>query len=139
MTLDQFAQGSSQFFFAAEDDVLFLQVGGETEAVQLGPRRQRAADVPGIDGAADGTVHQMDRIGDGVEHHPRTAEDAGPLADRTGQTVLVADDVKRRFALDVDLILSFVQCHCFHDCPLGVRPDGASNKAKGMPCRPAAP
>jgi hypothetical protein len=39
---DQFAQGGGQFFFAAEDDVLFLEIGGKGKAVQFGPGADRA-------------------------------------------------------------------------------------------------
>ena len=114
MPFDQLAQGGEQLLLAAEDDVTLLQVGGEGQPVQFRAGRQRAADVPGVDRAADGPVHQVDRIGDRVEHHPRAAEHAGPLADRAGQAVLVADDGKGGFALDHDLTFPFLQCCCVH-------------------------
>ena len=70
MTFDQLAQGGGQFFLAAEDDVGFLEIGGKGEAVQFRAGRQCAANIPGVNRATDGAMHQMHCIGDGVEHHP---------------------------------------------------------------------
>ena len=107
MPVDEFDQGPVELCFAAEDHVHFLEVGGEAQAVEFRPRGQGPPDVPGVGGAADGAVHQVQGIGDGVEHHPGAAEDAGPLAHRPGQAVLVAVHLKGRLALAVDLVLPF--------------------------------
>jgi hypothetical protein len=62
-------------------------------------------------------MDQVDGIGDRVQYHPGAAEDAGPLADRPGQALLVAFDGEWLFALAVDLILSFFVYLRRHDCP----------------------
>ena len=54
-------------------------------------------------------MDQMQGIGDGIEHHPRAAEDAGPLADRTGQAVLVAVKFEWGGTFSVDLFGSFFE------------------------------
>ena len=64
-----------------------------SSAVQFRARGERSADVPGVGRAADGAVDQVQGVGDGIEHHPRSAEDAGPLAHRPGQAGLVAGHV----------------------------------------------
>jgi hypothetical protein len=45
----------------------------------------------------------MQRVGDGVKHHPGTAEDTGPLADRAGQTLGFTFYLKGLIALLVNL------------------------------------
>ena len=60
--------------------------------MQLRPRRERAADVPGVGRTADGPVDEVQGIGDGVEHHARAAEDARPLAHAAGHRLAIALD-----------------------------------------------
>ncbi len=121
MPVDQFDQGLIQLGFAAEDDVHLLQIGGKGQAVQFGTGRQGAADIPGIDGAADGAVHQVHGIGDRVEHDPGTAEHAGPLADCPGEAVLVAFHREGRRALAMDLAFSAMENgSCVHKTPLSI-------------------
>ena len=103
VVVDQLAQGLVELGLAAEDDVLLAEVGGEAQAVELRSRRERAADVPGVGRAADRAVDQVDGVGDGVEDHPRAAEDAGALADRAGHAVLLAGHRERLLAGAVDL------------------------------------
>ncbi len=117
--VDEFDQGLVELLFPAEDHVHFLKVGGKAQAVQLRPRRQRPPDVPGVGGAADGAVHQVQGVGDGVEHHPGAAEDAGPLAHRPGQALPVAIHLEGRFALAVDLVLAFFKNGVLHDLSSG--------------------
>jgi len=114
VTGDKFEQGGLELFFAAEDDILFLQISGETEAMQLGARGKGAPDVPGINGAANGTVHEVQGVGDGIEHHPRAAEHTGPLGNGPGQALPVAGQLEGPFALAVDLIPSFFENGLFH-------------------------
>jgi hypothetical protein len=57
--LDRFIEA----FLAAEHDVGFVDVGGETGAPEIRFGRTRAAIVPGISLARDGAVHQMGHIG----------------------------------------------------------------------------
>ncbi len=54
-------------------------------------------------------MHQMQGIGNGIEHNPRAAEHAGPLADCPGKAVFIADDVEGLFAFDMNLIFPFFQ------------------------------
>ena len=124
MPVDEFGQGLVELALAAEDHVHFLEVGGKAQAVEFRPRRQGAPDVPGVGGAADGAVHQVQGIGDGVEHHPGAAEDAGPLAHRPGQALPVAVHLEGRFALAVDLVLTFFENGVIHELTLG-RPTGS--------------
>jgi len=109
MPVDQLDQGRVELLLAAEYHVHLLQVGGKGEPVQFGAGGEGAANIPGIDCAADGAMHQMQGVGDGVEHHPRTTENAGPLADCPGQALLVAVDGKGLFPFAVDLILAFFE------------------------------
>ena len=119
MPVDEFGQSPVELLLAAEDHVLFLEVGGKAQPVELRPRGQCAADVPGVGGAADGPVHQVQGVGDGIEHHPGAAEDAGPLADGAGQAVPVAVHLEGRFALAVDLVFAFFKNRVVHDFSLG--------------------
>jgi hypothetical protein len=114
VAVDELVEGGFELLLAAEDDVRFLQVGGERQAVQLRTAGQRAPDIPGVDRAADGAVDQMQGVGDGIEHHARAAEDAGALADGPGQGVAVAGDVYGALARPVDLILSLFQYAGLH-------------------------
>ena len=122
--VDEFSQGPVELGLAAEDHIHFLEVGGKTQTVEGRPRRQGAPDVPGIGGAADGAVHQVQGVGDGVEHHPGAAEDAGPLAHCPGQTLPVAVHLEGRFALAVNLGLAFCKNGVIHQPALG-RPTGS--------------
>ena len=122
--VDEFVQGPVELGLAAEDHVHFLEVGGKAQAVEFRPRGQGAPDVPGIGGAADGAVHQVQGVGDGVEHHPGAAEDAGPLAHRPGQALPVAVHLEGRLALAVDLVLTFFENGVIHQFTLG-RPTGS--------------
>ena len=90
MMRDEFEQRGFEFFLAAEDHVHFLQVGGKTVAMQLRAAGQRAANVPGVSGAADRPVDDVQRVGNRIQHHARTAEHAGALADRAGDAGLAA-------------------------------------------------
>ena len=85
MRVDQLAQGGVELLLAAVDHVHLAQVGGEAEPVKLRPGRECAANVPGIGGAADRPVNDVQGVGDGIEHHARAAEDAGALAHRPGR------------------------------------------------------
>jgi hypothetical protein len=116
---DEFAQGGLELGLAAEDDVHLLQVRGEAQAVQLRARGDGAADVPGVGGAADGAVHEVQGVGYGVEHHPRAAEHAGALADRAGQARAVAGHGEGLFADAVDLAFSFFEYVLAHGVLLG--------------------
>ena len=89
VVVDQFDERLVELLRAAEDHVLLLQVGGEAQPVQFRARGERAADVPGVGRAADRAVDEVHGVGDRVEHHPRSAEDARPLAHRAGQARLV--------------------------------------------------
>lgn len=120
MPVDEFHQRLIKLILCPEDHIHFLEVGAEAQAVQLRARRQGAPDVPGVGGAADGAVHQVQGIGDGIEHHPGAAEDAGPLAHCPGQGLLVALQGKGRFALAMDLILPLFINRRFHVRPLRV-------------------
>jgi hypothetical protein len=51
-------------------------------------------------------MHKMQGIGNGIEHHPRSAEDTGPLAYRPGQTVFIAHQGKGLFPGAMDLLVS---------------------------------
>ncbi len=51
-------------------------------------------------------MHQMQGIGNGVEHHPRATEDTGPLAHRPGQTVFIAHQSKGLLSGAVNLLVS---------------------------------
>jgi len=113
MPVDEFDQGVVELFLAAEDDVGLLHVRGKAQAVQFRPGRKRTPDIPGVDRAADGAMHQMQGVGNGIKHHPRAAEHAGPLAHRPGQAILVALHGKGGFPGAVYRILSFLQ-HCLH-------------------------
>jgi hypothetical protein len=68
-----------------------------------GPEDKGPANIPGVGRTADGPVDQVQGVGDRVEHHPRAAEHAGPLADRAGQAVLAAGHLKGGAALAVNL------------------------------------
>jgi hypothetical protein len=69
-------------------------------------------------------VDQVQGIGDGVEHHPGAAEDAGPLTYRPGQGLPVALHLEGLGALAVDLVLAFFKNGVIHDFSLG-RPTGS--------------
>ena len=101
--VDQFTQAGAKFFLAAVDDIHLAEIGGETIAVQLRSAGERAADVPGIGGAADRPMDDVQRIGDRIEHHARTAKDAGALADGTGRAFLVARNPALAFPFAEDL------------------------------------
>ena len=90
---DKFEQRGFELFLAAEDHVHFLQVGGKTVAMQLRSARQRAANVPGVSCAANRPVDDVQRVGDRIQHHARTAEHAGALADGAGGAGLAARHV----------------------------------------------
>ena len=106
---DEFFQGGVELLFAAEDHVDFLEIGGEAQAVQFRPRGESAADVPGIGGTANGAMDQVQSIGYGVEHHPRAAEHAGPLAHGAGRTVPVAAELEALAPFAVNLFSAFFQ------------------------------
>ena len=93
--VDQFDQRPVELLLAAVDHVAFLQIGGEAQPVQFRSRRERAADVPRVGRAADGAVDQVYGVGDGIKDHARSAEHAGPLADRSGQARLLAGHGER--------------------------------------------
>ena len=93
---DAFVDGSGQFLFAAEDDVCFPEIGGIAVTVAFITAGQAATDIPGVAGTADGTVHNMEGIGDGIQDHAGPAVNAGPLADRPGDT--------RGFTLDATAV-----------------------------------
>ena len=101
MVRDEFEQRGFEFFLAAEDHVHFLQVGGKTVAMQLRAAGQRAANVPGVSRAADRPVDDVQRVGNRIQHHARTAENTGALADRAGDAGLAAghfgEACRRRF------------------------------------------
>ena len=82
---DEFEQCRFELFLAAEDHIHFLEVGGKAVAMKLRSAGQCAADVPGVSGAANGPVHDVQRVGNRIQHHARTAEDAGALADGAGE------------------------------------------------------
>ena len=87
---DEFEQPGFEFLLAAEDHVHFLKIGGETLAMELGAAREGAANVPGVGGAANRPVDNVQRVGDGIQNHARATKHTGALADRTGDTGLVA-------------------------------------------------
>jgi hypothetical protein len=103
MQVNQFIEGFSQFFFATKDDVNFLEVGGKRKTVQLRAGGECPPDIPGVDGAADGAMYQMEGVGDGIEYNTGSTKNAGSLADRTSKTLLVAIQLKRSAAFDVNL------------------------------------
>ena len=105
----QFAQATFQFRLAAVDDVRLLQVRGKAVAVQLRPGGEGAPDVPGVHRATDRPMHQMHGVRNGVEHHPRPAEHAGALADRTGRALLAACDLAPGFPVAENLGAAFVK------------------------------
>jgi hypothetical protein len=78
-------------------------------------------------------MDQMDGIGYRVEDHPRTAEYAGPLTYRPGQTFLVAFDGKGFLTLAVDLFPSFFEYLFRHDCLAGLIAVCNPVRASGMP------
>jgi hypothetical protein len=84
MALDQLEQGAFEFLFTAKNYIHLLQIGGKRETVELRPRGQGTANIPGVNGAADGAMDQMKGIGNGIKHHPGAAENAGTLADGAG-------------------------------------------------------
>src|SRR5208337_3380184 len=81
----------------------------EDQPMQLRTGRTSAANVPGVRSASDGAVDNVKRIGNGIEHDPRAAENAGTLADRPGRALFFAVDLKGLLALSIDLPLAFVQ------------------------------
>ena len=124
---NQFEQSGFEFLLAAEDHVHFLEVGAKTIAMQLRAAGERAANVPGVSGAADGAVDDMQRVGDRIQHHARAAEDAGALADGAGGAGLAARHVggRRAIGLAHDLRLTFWK-EINHDC-------GAPSASRRMP------
>src|ERR1039457_5596032 len=91
------------------DDVHLAQVRGKAQAVELRSGRESATNVPGISGAAQRSVNQVQRVRDWVQHHARPAENARALAYRTGRTLLVAVQLKEVFALSIHLPCAFFQ------------------------------
>ena len=87
---DEPTQGRFQTLLAAEHHFALAHVSRTTNAMKLWPRGQGATNVPGVGRAPHGTVHQMKRVRDGIEHDARAAEGARPLADRSGRARLVA-------------------------------------------------
>ncbi len=90
MQVDELAEGFGELFLATLDHVHLAQVGRKTQAVKLRAGRKGAANVPGVSGATERTVNQVQRIGNRIQHHARTAEDAGALAHRACHALLVA-------------------------------------------------
>ncbi len=139
MPVDEFGQGPVELVFAAEDHVHLLEVGGKAQPVEFRPRGQGPPDVPGVGGAADGAVHQVQGVGDGVEHHPGAAEDAGPLAHRPGQALPVALHLEGRLALAVDLVLAFFKNGVLHDLSSGDQRVAPPYGIEGWGLEPSAP
>ena len=75
--------------------------------MELRTRREGAPDIPGIDSAADGAVHQVQCVRDGVEHHAGATEHAGALRDRPGQGVAVAGHINWTGSGAEHLVLTF--------------------------------
>ena len=92
--VDQFAERGVQLLFAAVHHVQLLHIGREAQPVQLRPRRQRAPYVPGVGGAADRPMHNVQGVGDGIQYDARAAEDAGALAHRTSHALLLAVELE---------------------------------------------
>ena len=106
VVVDQFDQRLVQLLRPAEDHVLLLQVGAEAQPMQFRARGERSANVPRVGRAADRAMHDVQGVGDRVQHHPRAAEDARPLAHGPGQAGLVAGHVERPLALLMHLVLA---------------------------------
>ena len=66
--------------------------------MQLRAAGESAANVPGVGGAADGPMDDVQSVADWIEHHARAAEHAGALADGTGSAGLAAGEVSRWYA-----------------------------------------
>jgi hypothetical protein len=107
--LDQAGQRLVEFPLPAKDDFLLLQIGGKTQAMQLRPRRERPANIPGVGGAANRAMDQVQGIRNRIKHHPRAAKHTGALADRTGQAGFVASNFKRLCANFVNLGLALFE------------------------------
>jgi len=101
--------------------------------MELGTRGKGPADVPGVGGASDRAVDEMEGVGYGVEDHPGTAEHAGPLAYRTGQTLPVAGEGKGLLALSVDLVRPFLEYDGFHGSRLHPLHDEFDGMVRGVP------
>jgi hypothetical protein len=112
--VNQFEERVIQFLLTAVDDILFLEVGRETDAVEFRSGGKRTANVPRVGRAPDGTMHQMKRVGDRVKDDPRPAEDAAALAHRPGHAFAVAIQAPGFGSLPVDLMTTFLQQrgHC---------------------------
>ena len=66
--VDQLDERFVKLLFAAVDDIHLLEVGRKAEPVQLRSRRNRSPDVPGVGGATDGAVHDVNGVGYRIEH-----------------------------------------------------------------------
>ena len=107
--IDQLAKRRIQLFLAAANHVHFLQIGGEAQAMQLRAGRTCAADVPGVGSASDGPVDNVQSVRDGIEHDPRAAKNARPLADRARHALFFAVDQEGLFTLSIYLTLALLQ------------------------------
>ena len=79
---------AAELLLAAEDDVVLEHLRREPAPVQLRAARACAAVVPGVPGARDGAVHEVDRVGHGHEHDAGTVERAAPLGPLAGLRLL---------------------------------------------------
>jgi hypothetical protein len=52
-------------------------------------------------------MDEVNGVGDGIEHDTGAAENAGPLTDCAGKTVLIAFKLKGCFSFAVNLAFSF--------------------------------
>jgi hypothetical protein len=67
-------------------------------------------------------VNEVQSVRYRIEHNPRTAKHACPLADSAREAVFIAGHLKRLIALSIYLILSFGKNWCCHVSNSYLRP-----------------
>ncbi|OPX77580.1 MAG: hypothetical protein A4E43_01209 [Methanosaeta sp. PtaB.Bin005] len=129
--LRQITNGSCQLLLAAINDIQLRHVCGKAVLIEVRTGGGTPSDIPGIAGTADGAVHQMKGIGEGIEHYPGSGINACPLADGTSEALVAAGEGHRIIAR----FLGYVTLSAFKglDHAHGSFPTGPSRNE----CRPS--